>query len=269
MDSARGGSADDPAGRRTAKLAVLANRAAHEATLRNAVLVESVQGLEDIKLMQAENRFLQQWNSYIRITGESGLRTRKLTQGLISWGMSVQSLVYAAVIMFGAPMVIEGSMTTGAVVAASMLGSRMIAPMANLCGVLARWQQVKAAKMGLDNIMQLPTETQHDDSLIHRDILHGHYLFENAQFRYHNDDQRIPLRLVRLEIMPGERIAILGRNGAGKSTLYRRWRAAGDDSGRCPAIISACRTSIWRIYAATSAFLARTRGFSSAPYERT
>lgn len=68
------------------KLAVLANRAAHEATLRNAVLVESVQGLEDIKLMQAENRFLQQWNSYIRITGESGLRTRKLTQGLISWG---------------------------------------------------------------------------------------------------------------------------------------------------------------------------------------
>lgn len=62
--------------------------------------------------MQAENRFLQQWNSYIRITGESGLRTRKLTQGLISWGMSVQSLVYAAVIMFGAPMVIEGSMTT-------------------------------------------------------------------------------------------------------------------------------------------------------------
>ncbi len=135
--------------------------------------------------------------------------------------MSVQSLVYAAVIMFGAPMVIEGSMTTGAVVAASMLGSRMIAPMANLCGVLARWQQVKAAKMGLDNIMQLPTETQHDDSLIHRDILHGHYLFENAQFRYHNDDQRIPLRLVRLEIMPGERIAILGRNGAGKSTLLQ------------------------------------------------
>ncbi|EDR4463467.1 ATP-binding cassette domain-containing protein [Salmonella enterica] len=106
-------------------------------------------------------------------------------------------------------------------VAASMLGSRMIAPMANLCGVLARWQQVKAAKMGLDNIMQLPTETQHDDSLIHRDILHGHYLFENAQFRYHNDDQRIPLRLVRLEIMPGERIAILGRNGAGKSTLLQ------------------------------------------------
>jgi len=203
------------------KLAMLANQSAHEATLRNAVLVESVQGLEDIKLMQAENRFLQQWNSYIRITAESGLRTRQLSQGLISWGMTVQSLVYAAVILFGAPLVIEGDMTTGAMVAASMLASRMIAPMANLCGVLARWQQVKAAKQGLDSIMQLPVETQRDESLVHQDIFHGHYLFENAQFRYHNEDQRIPLRITRLEIQQGERVAVLGRNGAGKSTLLQ------------------------------------------------
>ncbi|HCQ11298.1 MAG TPA: multidrug transporter subunit MdtC [Leclercia adecarboxylata] len=118
------------------KLASLAKQAAHESTLRNAVLVESVQGLEDIKLMQAENRFLQQWNSYVQITAESGLKTRELTQGLISWGMTIQSLVYTAVIVVGAPMVIEGEMTTGAVVAASMLASRMIAPMATLCGVL-------------------------------------------------------------------------------------------------------------------------------------
>ena len=203
------------------KLAMLANQSAHEATLRNAVLVESVQGLEDIKLMQAENRFLQQWNSYIRITAESGLRTRQLSQGLISWGMTVQSLVYAAVILFGAPLVIEGDMTTGAMVAASMLASRMIAPMANLCGVLARWQQVKAAKQGLDSIMQLPVETQRDESLVHQDIFHGHYLFENAQFRYHSEDQRIPLRIAHLEIKPGERVAVLGRNGAGKSTLLQ------------------------------------------------
>ncbi|MEG5701159.1 ABC transporter transmembrane domain-containing protein [Enterobacter hormaechei] len=185
------------------KLAELAKQSAHESTLRNAVLVESVQGLEDIKLMQAENRFLQQWNSYIQITAESGLRTRELTQNLISWGMTIQSLVYAGVIVVGAPMVIDGTLTTGSVVAASMLASRMIAPMATLCGVLARWQQVKAAKEGLDSIMQLPTENQREETPIRQDVLRGHYLFEQAQFRYHPEDPRMALRINRLEIKAG------------------------------------------------------------------
>ena len=102
--------------------------------------------------------------------------------------MTIQSPVYAGVIVVGAPMVIDGTLTTGSVVAASMLASRMIAPMATLCGVLARWQQVKAAKEGLDSIMQLPTENQREETPIRRDVLRGHYLFEQAQFRYHPED---------------------------------------------------------------------------------
>ena len=95
------------------KLAALANKNQHENTLRNAILVESIQGLQDIKMMQAESRFLHQWNSYIAITAESGVKTRRLTHGLVSWGMSVQNLLYATVVVVGAPLVINGDITTG------------------------------------------------------------------------------------------------------------------------------------------------------------
>ncbi len=64
--------------------------------------------------------------------------------------------------------------------------------MAAVRRALARWQQVKAAKM-VSALCSCPLRGHNaDDSLIHRDILHGHYLFENARFRCHNDDQRIP-----------------------------------------------------------------------------
>ena len=186
------------------KLAALANKNQHENTLRNAILVESIQGLQDIKMMQAESRFLHQWNSYIAITAESGVKTRRLTHGLVS-----------------APLVINGDITTGAMVAASMLSTRMVAPMTALCGVLARWQQVKTAKASLDNLMALPVEGGQDETRVHRAVLHGNYEFRQAEFRYGLNDAAIPLRINQLSIKAGERIAILGRIGAGKSTLLQ------------------------------------------------
>ncbi len=67
--------------------------------------------------MQAENRFLQQWNSYIRITGESGLRTLKLTAGLVVGDVGTKSGVCRSDYVRADGR--EGDMTTGAVVAAS------------------------------------------------------------------------------------------------------------------------------------------------------
>lgn len=45
-------------------------------------------------------------------------------------------------------------MTTGALVACSILSSRMLGPIAQISGVLGRLQQAKVAKNGLDELMK-------------------------------------------------------------------------------------------------------------------
>lgn len=49
----------------------------------------------------------------------------------------------------------------------------------------------------------------------------GNYELNGVVFKYGDDDPKPSLMIPKLEIKPGEKIAILSRNGAGKSTLLQ------------------------------------------------
>lgn len=201
------------------RLRIYANQAMREASLRNAMLVETVQGIEDIKGLQAEDRFQQQWNHFNTVTGEAQIRLRALTNSLSVWTQNVQAGVYALTVFAGAPLIIAGDMTTGALVGASILGSRMLAPMGQLSQILGRLQHARIAKNGLDQLMQMPVDHPDSETRIHCPKIGGSYQLKNASFRYGDHDTPPVLVTKDLKITQGERIAVLGRNGAGKSTL--------------------------------------------------
>lgn len=200
------------------RLSELARASARESSLRNGLLVESIQGLDDIKALQAEPQFLQQWNEYTHSTANASLALRNLTNALLSWSQVVQMGVFAVVVFMGAPLVISGELTTGALVAASILSSRMLGPMGQITQVITRWQHAKIAIDAAESLMKLPTEGQGEEELFHRPYLQGDYHLKQSDFSYGQEMPTV-LKVSNLEIKAGEKIALLGRNGAGKSSL--------------------------------------------------
>lgn len=202
-------------------LAKLAREGMRESSIRNAILVESVQGIEDIKLLRAESRFQNQWNHMNEMSADISMKQRKIVGVMTAWTQKVQGLTYALVVLVGYFAVISGEMTTGALVACSILSSRMLAPIAQITGVLGRLQQAKVAKSSLDELMKKPVDQPNRAHLIHRSVLLGDYQLNGTLFKYNQDDAKPNLAIAQLAIRAGEKIAILGRNGAGKSTLLQ------------------------------------------------
>lgn len=200
-------------------LAKLANAGMRESALRNALLVEAVEGIEDIKLMRAEARFQSQWNHANEITSEISKRQRFLTGLMMTWTQEVQSIVYAVVLLVGCYLVMAGKLTTGALVATSILSSRMMTPVAQWASVLTRWQQAKVASKGLHALMERPIDRPDNTRLIALPAIRGLFELNGLRFQYGETDPRPAIAVDRLRIEVGEKVAVLGRIGAGKTTL--------------------------------------------------
>lgn len=202
-------------------LAKLSSEGMRESAIRNATLVEVVQGLDDIKLMRAEQRFQNQWNNTNDVSATISMKQRWLTGMLMTWTQEVQSIVYAVVLLVGCYLVIAGDMTTGALVGTSILASRTIAPLSQISGILSRWQSAKVARKGLDDLMQKPIDDPGRGKRVHKAHLRGFYTLKDVGFYYDEEQKVNDLTIANLKIKAGERIAILGRNGSGKSTLLQ------------------------------------------------
>ncbi|WP_313300728.1 type I secretion system permease/ATPase [Pseudomonas sp.] len=188
--------------------------------VRQALLIETLGGLETLKACGAESERQYQWEHTNAAIARLDAHARNLSSLASNGTLFIQQFCGMATIVAGVYSIIAGNLSVGALVATYMLGSRVLAPLGQIAGLITRYQQAQLTMRSTDALMALPQERQAEQQALEHTALTGELALSHVTFRYPGQ-VNAALNDVRLSIAPGERIGIVGRSGSGKSTLGR------------------------------------------------
>ena len=185
----------------------------------NALLVESVSGMQTVKAAAVEPQWQERWER--QLAGYSAANQRVINLG--NTGSQAVQLVsklsMAAILFFGAREVISGALTVGGLVAFNMFAQRVSGPVIRMAQLWQDFQQVRLSIARLGDVLNTPVEPG-AGSRTALPAMKGNVRFENVRFRY-GVDGPWTIEDISFEVPPGGTLGIAGSSGSGKSTLTK------------------------------------------------
>lgn len=187
---------------------------------KNAILVESISGLETIKSLSVEGQLQTKWEQSVAQSARYGLKSRFISSLITTITNYSQQIILVGTMVVGVYLIHANQLTIGGLIACNILANRIIAPLAQMTALLTRYNQAKLALISLNKIMAMPLERPVDQHFIHRPKLNGDVEFENVSFQYPGQ-KTLCLDKISFKITAGEHVGIIGKMGSGKSTLQK------------------------------------------------
>ncbi len=185
----------------------------------NALLVESVTGIQTVKAAAVEPQWQDRWERQLAAYTAANQRVINLGNTGSQAVQLVSKLTFAAILYFGAKEVIAGNLTVGGLVAFNMFAQHVTGPVIRLAQLWQDFQQVRLSIDRLGDVLNAPPEPR-SASMVTLPELRGAVRFEGVKFRYADEGPWV-IENVDLDLEPGMMLGIVGSSGSGKSTLTK------------------------------------------------
>lgn len=206
------------------RLTRLTEEAFRESAQKNAIVVETIVGLDSVKAAGAESWAAGKWEAAVSDQIRSSHAIRHISNLGIHTIFAIQTLTQIAMVVAGFYLVAAGQLTMGGLIAATMLAGRALQPLGQVAMLITRLHQTRLAFRALSEIVDLEQERPEGARLLAKADLSGAISVEGVGFTYDKDAPPC-LSDVTFSIAPGEHVGIIGAIGSGKTTLLKLMHA--------------------------------------------
>ncbi|MEN0003926.1 MAG: peptidase domain-containing ABC transporter [Bacteroidota bacterium] len=195
------------------------NRRFKEQADNQSVLIELIQGMQEIKLQRSERRRRWKWANVQARLFRVNIKSLSLTVTQDTGANSIMQLKDIIITFIAAQAVIEGQLTLGEMLAIQFLIGQMNGPLQQLVGFIRSAQDAKISLERLGEIHEMEEEGQERSM---QALLYelGDVTFDGVSFQY-NPLSGMVLNDISLTIPKGKVTAIVGGSGSGKTTLLK------------------------------------------------
>lgn len=192
----------------------------YENTQKHAFLVEAFERLETIEALGAGPSIQSRWERLCAMVARSAMESRFVSALTLNLAQYVQQSAGTLLIIAGVYLILDGHLTTGALIGSGILASRALGPMGQIAALLARWEHTRLAFQSIHRLMLLAPRSDPAKTYIHLDGSPAELRVEAVRFAYPRTE-RVVLDIGGLRLSQGEIVAVMGPVGSGKSTLLR------------------------------------------------
>jgi ATP-binding cassette subfamily B protein len=179
--------------------------------------IEAISAMRLVQAYALEDVLEQNFGQTNRKTLKEGARATRLSASLERVVDLFIGASTAAVLWYGARLVLQGSLTIGDLVVFLSYLKSAFRPMSDLAKYTARLAQATASGERVLTLLHTQSEITDSADAVPAPPFQGAIAFENVSFAY--DEGRPTLSHIDFQVQPGQRVALVGPSGGGKSTL--------------------------------------------------
>ncbi|NVN99536.1 MAG: ATP-binding cassette domain-containing protein [Geobacteraceae bacterium] len=203
--------------RKLKELARLEIQRGHE---RHGLLVDTIQGAETIQSTGSSWRFADLWKGITVSMAGYSLKSKMITSHTTTTTATLGTVAYVAAVVVGVMQIEAGHLTTGGLIACTILGGKVISPIAQSVSLLVQWQHVRESLGMVNRLLAMEACREEGRTLMMPDFISDSLQLEGVRFTYPHTPV-VRLQIANLSLNSGDRVVLMGPNGCGKSTLLK------------------------------------------------